>query len=111
MPLRNSYELPDSGITDGGSLHSDSKLERVYKRLLVVYNVVHIVYWFAVGGFLLLLPWYPFWDNNLLTARFPALYPVMVSPFLKGAVIGLALVNMLVGLYEILHFGEDQQSR
>jgi hypothetical protein len=108
MPLRNSYELPDSGISDRGGLHSDSKLERLYRRLLVVYGILHILYWLAVGGFIILLPWYPFWDSNVLTFRYPALQPVMSSPFTKGAAVGLGVLNLMIGLYEILHFGRPK---
>jgi hypothetical protein len=105
MPLRNSYRFSDPGVISGGGLHSESKLNRVYRRLLHVYAVVHITYWFAVGCFLMLLPWQRFWDNNVLLYNYPGLRPVMASPFLKGAILGLGIVNLLIGLQELLQLG------
>ncbi len=111
MPLRNSYGFPDSGIISGGDLNPESKLERAYRRLLTVYAVVHIIYWFAAGCFLVLLPWQSFWDNNGLIFRFPRLHPFVANPFLKGAVVGLGLVNIIVGIGELIRFANSRQNR
>jgi hypothetical protein len=70
---------------------------------------VHIFYWFAVGGFLMLVPWLRFWDHNALLYHFPGLIPIVGNAFLKGAVLGLGIVNLLIGLHELLHFGDRRR--
>jgi hypothetical protein len=109
MSLRTTYQLPNSNIGNRGDLQPESKLERTYRRLLVAYGVVQITYWLVVGGFLMLLPWLRFWENNALLYLFPSLRPVVANPFLKGAILGLGLVNLLIGLHEILIFGRNQE--
>ena len=53
------------------------------------------------GIFLLLLPWMYLWDNNYLVYRYPDLRPLVTNYFLKGAVIGLGIVNLVIGFQEI----------
>ena len=109
MSPRTSYEPPNTNTGNRGELHSESKLERTYRRMLVIYGVVNIIYWFVVGGFLMLLPWQRFWENNALVYRFPGLRTVVANPFLKGAILGLGFVNLLIGLHEILNFQKNQE--
>ena len=104
MPLRISFGFPDPGIDNGGKPRSGSRLERTYNFLLVVYRLVHTTYWLVVGGFLTLLPWQSFWENNYFVYRYPGLRLLMINPLMKGAVCGLGIVNLLIGLQEIVHF-------
>ncbi|MBZ5495173.1 MAG: hypothetical protein LAP85_02130 [Acidobacteriia bacterium] len=108
MPLRNSLGFPNPGLENGGRPRSVSLLERIYDSLLAAYQVVHklvpVVYWLVVGGVLILLPWTDFWHNNYLLYRFPGLRPFMLNPFLKGAILGLGVVDVLIGLQEIVRF-------
>ena len=66
-----------------------------------LWTPVYIIYSFMVGGFLLVLPWMPFWDDNFIVYYFPHIRPIVSNPFLKGAVLGLGIVNILIGLQEI----------
>jgi len=41
------------------------------------------------------------WDNNYLVYRYPDIRPLVANSFLKGAVIGLGIVNLIIGIQEI----------
>jgi hypothetical protein len=69
-----------------------------------VWHILYIIYSLEVGVFLLFLPWLNIWDNNYLIYKLPALRPVVVNPFLKGAVLGLGIVNILIGIQEVVQF-------
>jgi len=48
------------------------------------------------GVLLVFLPWSPYWDNNYFLQRFPELVPFLLSPFLRGAVTGLGLLDVFL---------------
>jgi hypothetical protein len=48
------------------------------------------------GVLLVFLPWSPYWDNNFFLQRFPELVPILLSPFLRGAVTGLGLLDVFL---------------
>ncbi len=97
MPLRISLGFPDSHIEDGGNL-------RFRARLAKTWHILYVAYYLEVGFFLIILPWFPVWEDNYLLFLYPGLRPFVTSPFLKGAVLGLGIVNLLIGLHEIVHF-------
>lgn len=72
--------------------------------LQTIYSVVHFVYWLVVGGYLMLLPWQPFWEENYFVYRFPAMRAVTVNSFAKWGVLGLGIINLLIGFQEIATF-------
>jgi hypothetical protein len=100
MPPRFSADFPDHGYDNKGGMRANTKEERIYHFLFVTHTLVHIVYSFAIGAALVCLPWQEFWGNNLLLYRFPGLRPLVGNPFVKGAVLGLGIVNLLIGMQE-----------
>ncbi len=70
-----------------------------------ILKVFYILYWFVVGLALLYFPWSRIWENNyLLLNVFPRIRPLIANPFFKGAVLGLGIANILIGIREIVHF-------
>jgi hypothetical protein len=69
-----------------------------------IWHILYIIYSLEVGVFLLFLPWLDLWDNNYLIYRFPAIQPIVANSFLKGAVLGMGIVNILIGIHEVVHF-------
>jgi hypothetical protein len=51
-----------------------------------------------VGIVLVFAPWTPLWDSNWLLQLWPGLRGLGLSPFTRGAVTGLGLVNVLLAL-------------
>lgn len=50
---------------------------------------------------LILIPWSAFWDRNYFAEAVPALEVVLTNNFVRGAVSGLGLVNVLAALAEL----------
>ena len=59
-----------------------------------------------VGLILVLAPWWPnLWDANLLLQPYPLLRGLVLSGFIRGAVSGLGIVNVILAFQEALdHF-------
>src|SRR5262249_51433814 len=66
-----------------------------------LWRLLYILYSLEVGVFLLFLPWLHIWDNNYLLYRYPNLRPFISNSYVKGAVLGLGLVNIFIGIQEI----------
>jgi hypothetical protein len=65
------------------------------KRLLFV------AYFLEVGLLLVLVPWSGFWDRNYFVDSFPVLQDILRNNYLRGAVSGLGIVNLLMGFDEL----------
>ena len=66
------------------------------KRLLLV------VFFFEVGFVLIVVPWSAFWDRNYFAQVAPPLEALITNNFFRGAVSGLGLINVSVGLAELV---------
>lgn len=63
-------------------------------------RLVVIVLFVELGLLLLVLPWSAFWDRNYFVA-IPTLEPILTSPFLRGAISGLGLLNLAAAVAEM----------
>jgi 3-dehydroquinate dehydratase len=61
-----------------------------------------------IGAILVVAPWWTeVWDANVLLQPWPLLRSAILSPFARGAVSGLGLVNVLLAVQEVReHFEE-----
>lgn len=74
--------------------------------------VFFILICFEIGILLVILPWVPSpsWNENYLLVlaadkmHWPWLALVMKSGYARGAVTGLGLLNILLGVWEIINF-------
>ena len=56
----------------------------------------------VVGILLVFAPWSSLlWESNWLLQFWPGLRAPLLSPFVRGAVTGLGLVNVLVALHDV----------
>jgi hypothetical protein len=53
------------------------------------------------GLLLILIPWSAFWDRNYFVEATPALGALLTNNFVRGAVSGLGVVNLLAALGEL----------
>jgi hypothetical protein len=72
----------------------------MWKRLFLA---IFILLSFEVGFFLIIVPWSATWENNFFF-RAAVLQDVLMNPFVRGAVSGLGLLNIFLGLGEAWHF-------
>ncbi len=103
MSLSVSPPSREFSIDERGKLRSPS-------RLAWIWHVLYIIYSLEVGVFLLFLPWLGIWDNNYLIYKLPAIRPIVANPYLKGAVLGLGIVNILIGIQEVVQFRKSYRS-
>jgi len=71
-----------------------------YQKLAAV---LYAFFCFEIGVMLLLLPWLDLWDHNYfstLAARWPELW---MSPYLRGAVSGIGVVDIAIAFIELIH--------
>jgi hypothetical protein len=47
------------------------------------------------------MPWSTFWEQNYFGSVFPTLRPWLTNDFLRGAVSGLGVLNLLAGFAEL----------
>ncbi|HMG34645.1 MAG TPA: hypothetical protein VKM94_11960 [Blastocatellia bacterium] len=74
--------------------------------------IFFILICFEIGLLLLLLPWVPMagWNDNYLLVlaadrmHLSPLANIVRSGFVRGAVSGLGLLNILLGIWEIINF-------
>ena len=95
MGLRISPAMQSPGNGERPSLRSSA---------VWVWKILYILYSLEVGVFLLFLPWQKNWENNYLIYPFPVIRAIVANSFLKGAVLGLGIVNILIGIKEIGEF-------
>jgi hypothetical protein len=80
--------------------------------------IFFILICFEIGALLIILPWAPSpsWNENYLLAlaadklHWPSLAAAMKSPYLRGAVTGLGVVNVLLGLWEAANFSKTARA-
>ena len=69
---------------------------------MVLSQVVYLLFCIEVGVVLLLLPWTLLWDNNYFFSLQPQHSEFWLSNHLRGAVSGVGLVNLWMGIHEVV---------
>lgn len=59
------------------------------------------MFYIEVGLLLVVLPWSAFWERNYFVYALPALEPLFTSPYLRGGVTGVGLLNLVAGFGEM----------
>jgi hypothetical protein len=61
-----------------------------------------IALFLEVGFALVIVPWSAFWDRNYFAQAVPQVHALITNNFVRGAVSGLGLVNIVVGISELV---------
>jgi hypothetical protein len=78
--------------------------------------IVYILICFEVGILLLILPWTQYWEDNVflyfITDRLNAQWipTLLTSGYMRGAITGLGILNILAGMRDIFKFRESVQA-
>jgi hypothetical protein len=67
-----------------------------------VKRLAMVVFFFEVGVVLIFIPWSAFWDRNYFAQLVPSLQSTITNNFVRGAVSGLGIVNVVAGLAELV---------
>src|SRR4029077_17779219 len=70
-------------------------------RLLAV---AFILFCFEIGLFLVFVPWSDLWDHNVLLAYSFHLRGLLLNNFVRGAVSGLGIIDLVLGVSELGRF-------
>ncbi len=69
---------------------------------VLIRRLIFIAFFLEVGLLLLVLPWSGFWDRNYFAIRWPVIRVFVTNDFVRGAVTGLGVVNIVAGLSDLL---------
>lgn len=61
-------------------------------------RILLLLVWLELGLLLVLVPWSEVWQTNYFLIQFPALGGVLRSPYLRGAISGLGVLNVFLAL-------------
>ncbi len=60
-----------------------------------------IVLFLEVGFVLMVVPWSAYWDRNYFAEAWPLLHALITNNFVRGAVSGVGVVNLVAGVAEL----------
>jgi hypothetical protein len=66
-----------------------------------VSRLLIIALFFEVGVVLMVVPWSTYWERNYFVEAVPYIEAIATNTFVRGAITGLGLVNVLAGFAEI----------
>jgi hypothetical protein len=66
-------------------------------------RVVLLLIWLELGLVLILVPWSDIWEVNYFLYQYPALGFFLKNSYLRGAISGLGLLNVLLALGAFRH--------
>jgi hypothetical protein len=66
--------------------------------------VAFILFCFEIGLFLIFVPWSALWESNVLLMYSFSLRNFLLNNFVRGAVSGLGLIDIALGLSELAAF-------
>jgi len=76
----------------------------VYRWYQVVAAAALIALCTSMGLFLLIFPWSALWETNSYVLEVPALLGYWSSPYLRGAVSGMGILNLCFALIDLIRF-------
>ena len=68
---------------------------------LLLRRLLFVAFFVEVGLLLIVLPWSSFWERNYFALAWPTLLPFIKNNFVRGAVSGLGVLNLLAGFSEL----------
>ena len=68
---------------------------------ILIRRLVYIAFFLEVGLLLIVVPWSAFWDRNYFAETWPGLRPFLTNNFVRGAVTGLGVVNLVAGFADL----------
>ena len=75
------------------------------KRLVYAFGFLEL------GLVLIVIPWSMYWDRNYFAQALPAIHQLITNNFVRGAVSGLGVINLALGLAELIAMIAARQNR
>jgi len=96
-------QAPESEASPPATKPANPPIPLWLQRLSIGILVIFCLY---VGLLLFVLPWTRYWQENHYLMTLPSLAPLLNSGITRGVVSGLGLLDMWIGISEILHYRE-----
>lgn len=74
-------------------------------------RLVYAAGFLELGLVLVVIPWSMYWDRNYFAQAVPAVHQLITNNFVRGAVSGLGVINMAIGIAELVSMIAARQSR
>jgi hypothetical protein len=65
-------------------------------------RLVYVAFFLEVGLLLIVLPWSTFWERNYFAVEWTLVRALVTNNFVRGAVSGLGVVNVVAGFVELI---------
>ena len=65
-------------------------------------RLMFVGFFLEAGFVLIVIPWSAFWDRNYFAQVLPPLGDIITNYFVRGAVSGLGVINVVAGVIELL---------
>ena len=69
---------------------------------ILVRRLLYAAFFLEVGLLLIVLPWSAFWERNYFASLWPLARSFVSNNFVRGAVTGLGVVNLVMGFAELV---------
>jgi hypothetical protein len=69
-----------------------------------LFIIVYVLFCLTLGLLLIRLPWSDLWFQDGILARWPSVRNLLHHGFIRGAVSGLGLIDIWVGVMEIINY-------
>jgi len=67
-----------------------------------VKRLILVALFLEIGFLLVVIPWSAFWDRNYFAQAIPAVDTLITNNYVRGAISGLGLINVYLGLAELV---------
>ena len=74
-------------------------------------RVMYAAGFLELGLVLMVIPWSMYWDRNYFAQVLPAVHQLITNNFVRGAVSGLGVINLAIGIAELVSMIAARQSR
>ena len=64
-------------------------------------RLLFTAYFLEVGLILIVVPWSTFWERNYFAESLPWVHAVVGNNFVRGAVSGIGVLNLIAGLADL----------
>jgi hypothetical protein len=68
---------------------------------------VEVIFFVELGMLLVVLPWTPLWSDNSLLVSHLSARAFLTHGFVRGALTGLGLINVWIGVWDAVHYREE----
>ena len=83
---------------------------RAYRWYHKASALLFIVFCLEIGVVLVVFPWSEYWDNNFFSTWIPLLHSFWDNSYVRGAVSGLGIVNILIAFGELFRLRRFSKS-